>query len=167
MTTDSRRQPTLRVALVTGLVLVAVLVSLCAWLGYRAHQARQAEQFQDRLVRVAKQSAIDLTSIDYEHADADIQRILDSSTGAFYDDFKSRSGSLVDVVKKVRSKSVGAVTEAGLESISGREGKVLLAVAVSTTKGGAPDGQPRHWRMRVTVSGSGPDVKVSKVDFVA
>jgi Mce-associated membrane protein len=157
---------TLRGALVAGLTLVLVLALLCAWLGYRTHQARQAEQFRDQLIQVARQSAINLTTIDYEHADTDVQRILDSSTGGFYEDFNGRSRSLIDVVKKVRSKSVGAVTEAGLESNSGQEGEVLVAVTVSTTKNGAPDGQPRYWRMRMTVSGSGTDMKVSKVDFV-
>jgi Mce-associated membrane protein len=70
-------------------------------------------------------------------------------------------------VKKVQSKSTGTVTAAGLESVTGQEGQVLVAVTVKTTNKGAADEQPRYWRMRVTVSKQGNDTKVSKVDFVA
>ena len=142
---------------------------LCGLLGYRLIQARQAEDFRHEIVEVARQGAVNLTTIDYEHADADVQRILDSSTGAFYDDFKARSGPFADVVKKVKSKSAGTVTEAGLipDSVSGSEGQVLVAVTVQTTNSGAPDEQPRYWRMRLTVTKAGDQTKVSKVDFVS
>jgi len=53
-----------------------------------------------------------LTTIDYNEADADVQRILNSTTGSFYDDFSKRSQPFVDVVKQARSKSEGTVTEA-------------------------------------------------------
>ena len=156
----------LRLALIVGLAFIVALGGLCGWLGYRAHQARQAEQFRALLIQVGKQGAVNLTTIDYEHAEADVQRILDSATGEFYDDFNNRAGPFVDVVKKVQSKSAGTVTEAGLESVNGQEGQVLVAVTVKTTTKSSPDEQPRYWRMRMTVGKQGEDFKVSKVDFV-
>ena len=163
------RRSAIRGAMSAGLVAVAVFSGLCGLLGYRLIQARQAEDFRHEIVEVARQGAVNLTTIDYEHADADVQRILDSSTGAFYDDFKARSGPFADVVKKVKSKSAGTVTEAGLipDSVSGSEGQVLVAVTVQTTNSGAPDEQPRYWRMRLTVTKAGDQTKVSKVDFVS
>jgi Mce-associated membrane protein len=159
----------IRVSTVAGLVAVATLAGLCALLGYRLVQARHAEQFRAELVEVAKQGAVNLTTIDYKHADADVQRILDSSTGAFYDDFKARSGPFTDVVKKMKSTSVGTVTEAGVipDSVSGTEGQVLVAVTVKTANDGAAEDQPRYWRMRLTVSKQGDQTKVSNVDFVS
>lgn len=153
---------------IASLVAVAVFGGLCGLLGFRLIQARQADDLRHELVEVAKKVAANLTTIDYQHADADVQRILDSSTGAFYDDFKTRSGAFSDVVKKVKSTSVGTVTAAGLipDSVNGREGQVLVAVAVRTTNDVAPEEQPRHWRMRLTVTKSGPEAKVSAVDFV-
>lgn len=158
-----------RLATVAGLVTVASLCGLCGLLGYRLVQARNAEQFRHDLVEVAKQGAANLTTIDYQHADADVQRILDSSTGAFYDDFKARSGPFTDVVKKMKSTSVGTVTEAGVipDSVRGREGQVLVAVTVTTANDGAPEDQPRYWRMRLTVTKQGTETKVSNVEFVS
>ena len=155
-----------RDALIIGLVAVVALGGLCGWLGYRAYQARQAQQLQQQLVQVGRQGAINLTTIDFQHAEADVQRILDSATDQFYDDFAKRSQPFIDVVKQAQSKSVGTVTEAGLESVSGNEGQVLVAVTVQTSNRGATEQQPRSWRMRLTVKKAGDEAKVSKVEFV-
>ncbi len=158
--------PPHRLALVVGLAFVVALAALCGWLGYRAYESHQAERFRAELVQVGRQAAVNLTTIDFEQAEADVQRILDSATGEFYDDFTARSGPFIDVVQKVQSKSVGTVTEAGLESVNGQEGQVLVAVTVKTTNRGAPESQPRYWRMRLNVTRQGEDLKVSRVEFV-
>jgi Mce-associated membrane protein len=145
---------------------VLALGGLAGWLGYRAHEADKAEQVRAQLISAARQAAVNLTTIDHEQADADVQRILDSATGEFYEDFKARSGPFIEVVKKVRSVSVGTVTEAGLESASGREGQVLVAVTVLTRTAETPETQPRYWRMRLSVTEQDGTAKVRRVDFV-
>lgn len=158
----------LRVAMIGGLVVVIVLGGLCGWLGYRAYQARQAEQLRAMFVEVGRQGALNLTTLDFEHADDDVKRILDSATGEFYDDFEKRSGPFADVLKKTQAKSVGTITEAGLASVNGDEGEVLVAVNVKTTNKAEPGEQPpRFWRMRLTVQKFGDEAKISKVDFVS
>ena len=157
---------TVRSALTFGLAAVMILGLLCGWLGYRAYTARQTGDLRTLLVEAGRQEAINLTTIDFEHADADVQRILDSATGQFYDEFSARSAPFVEVVKKAKSKSVGTVTESGMESMSGQEGQVMVAVAVKTTVKDGPEDPPRHWRMRLTVTKQGSDAKVSKVEFV-
>jgi Mce-associated membrane protein len=163
---EARPMSPVRLALVFGVVAVIASTALAGWLGFREYQAHQAQQRSELLVQVGRQGALNLTTIDWQHADADIQRILDSATGAFYDDFSKRSKPFVDVVKKAQSKSVGTVTEAGLESQSGDEAQVLVAVSVSTTNLGAAEEEPRHWRMRLSVKKVGDEAKVSNVAFV-
>jgi Mce-associated membrane protein len=109
---------------------------------------------------------VNLTTIDWQEADADINRILDSATGTFYDDFSKRSQPFVQVVKQAQSKSVGTVTEAGLESQSGDQAQVLVAVSVKTTNLGVNEQRPRAWRMRIDVQKIGDQAKVSNVQFV-
>jgi Mce-associated membrane protein len=155
-----------RLAMVLGVVMVVALTALAGWLGFRGYQAHQAQQQRELFVRVGRQGALNLTTIDWQHADADIQRILDSATGTFYDDFSRRSKPFIDVVKKAQSKSVGTVTEAGLESESGNEAQVLVAVSVNTSNLGAAEQEPRHWRMRISVQKVGHEAKVSNVTFV-
>jgi Mce-associated membrane protein len=156
-----------RLALIVGIVVVVALGGLTGWLGYRAYDVRKTNQLQDLLVGVGRQGAINLTTIDAAEVDKDVQRILDSATDQFYDDFTKRSQPFIEVVKQAQSKSVGTVTEAGLESMSGGEGQVLVAVTVVTSNRGAENQQPRSWRMRLTVKKTGNDeAKVSKVEFV-
>jgi Mce-associated membrane protein len=161
-----RAMSPVRLATVVGVIAVVASTSVAGWLGYREHQARQAQQQSELLIRVGRQGALNLTTIDYQHADSDIQRILDSATGSFYDDFAKRSKPFIEVVKKAQSKSVGTISEAGLESQSGDEALVMVAVSVVTTNAGEPEAEPRHWRMRISVKKVGDGAKVSNVAFV-
>jgi len=162
----SGRSP-LGVALALGVAGSLVLAGVCGWLGYRAYQAHAADQSRQLFIDVGKQGAINLTTVDYAHAEVDVKRILDSATGQFYDEFSSRTGPFVDVVQKTQSKSSGAVTAAGVESMNSDEGQVLVAVTVTTATRGAADPQPRYWRMRLTVRKTDDGAKIAKVDFVS
>lgn len=160
------RMSHVRLATIVGLVVVLALGGLVGWLSFRAYQSHQLDAQRKVFLQVGRQGAINLTTIDYRHVDDDVKRILDSATGKFYDDFQQRSQPFTEVVKQVKSKSVGTVTEAGLESESDDEAQVLVAVAVNTTVEGQPEQRPRAWRMRILVQKVGDDTKVSNVEFV-
>jgi Mce-associated membrane protein len=157
-----------RLATIVGLVLVVALAGLTGWLGFRTYQSHKADEQHKLFLQVGRQGALNLTTIDFEHADADVQRILDSATGTFYDDFQKRSQPFVAVVKQAQSKSVGTIAEAGLEpeSVSDNGAQVLVAVTVKTSNAGAPEQAPRAWRMRISVQKVGDEAKVSNVEFV-
>lgn len=155
-----------RLALVAGLVVILALGGLTGWLGFRAYQSHQVDAQRKVFLQVGRQGALNLTTIDFQHVDDDVKRILDSATGTFYDDFQQRAQPFTEVVRRVRSTSVGTVTEAGLESESADEAQVLVAVAVHTTIEGQPEQQERPWRMRILVQKVGDDTKVSNVEFV-
>lgn len=155
-----------KIAAAIGLILVIALSALVGWLVVRTHRATQADDRQSQIVQAARQGALNLTTIDWQHADADVQRILDSATGEFYDDFAKRSAPFIKVVKEAKSTSTGSITEAGLESEAGDAAQVLVAVAVKTSNAGAQDQEPREWRMRVSVQKVGDVMKVSNVEFV-
>lgn len=127
-----------RLATIAGLVAVLALGGLAGWSGYRAYAAYQGEKQRQLFLQVGRQGALNLTTIDWEHAEADVQRVLDSATGTFYDDFQNRAAPFVEVVKQAQSKSVGTIAEAGLESATKDEGRVLVAVTVNTSNIGAP-----------------------------
>lgn len=155
-----------RLATALGLVMAVGIAALGGWFGFRDYQTHRIQQERELLIQVGRQGALNLTTIDWQHADADIQRILDSATGAFYEDFSKRSKPFVEVVQKAQSKSVGTVTEAGLESQSGDQAQVLVAVSVKTTSLAAAEPDSRHWRMRISVQKIGSDAKISNVAFV-
>lgn len=153
-------------AISVGLVAVVVLGALAGWFGYDVYENRQAEAQRNQFVEAARQGVVNLTTIDHTTAEADIERILDSSTGAFREGFEQRSQPFIDVVKRVQSKSTGTVTAAGIESREGDQAQVLVTVSVDMSNTSAPEQQPRAWRMRINVEKTGEAVKVSDVQFV-
>lgn len=163
--TAPRRAPP-RVALIAGILIVATLAALSGWLGFRSLQSHRTAATRAEFLQVGRQGAVDLTTIDWQHADADIHRILDSATGTFYDDFAKRAQPFVDVVKQAQSKSEGTVVAAGLESVTNDAAQVLVAMSVKTTNLGAQEQAPRAWRMRIDVQRTKDGMKVSDVEFV-
>lgn len=152
--------------LISGLGILVVLAALVGWLSYRAHQAAAIQHQRELFVQVGRQGAVNLTTIDWQHADSDVERILDSATGSFHDDFARQSQSFIDVVKQSKSTTVGTITEAGVESESGDSAEILVAVTVKTSNAAAPEQEPRSWRMRIGVQKVGAEVKVANVEFV-
>jgi Mce-associated membrane protein len=153
-------------AFVAGLVTIVALGALTGWLGYRAHQSQQVKTERELYLRIADAAVVDITSIDYRHADADVKRILDSAMGQFHDEFAKGAQPFVDIVTKEKSSSQGTVMAAGLESVAPGEAQAIVAVSVTTSVADKPAGPPRSWRMRITVQKLGDDFKISAVRFV-
>ncbi|BBY38008.1 hypothetical protein MMAN_21420 [Mycobacterium mantenii] len=164
--TGKRQRSNVRLALAFGLVVLVALTALAGWLGYRGYRAHQATQQRELFLQVARQGALNLTTISYTEAETDVQRIMDSATGTFYDDFKKRSQPFIDLVKQTQSKSVGTISAAGLESVGGDQAQALVAVHVTTSNVGAAEQPPRAWRMRIDVQKVGNGAKVSNVEFI-
>jgi Mce-associated membrane protein len=155
-----------RRALIAGLIGVLVSAGLVGWLGVRAAQAHDADVQRDAFVSAARRTAVDLTTIDYQHARTDVQRVLDSATGDFYRSFSDRSQLLIDAVTDERSQSVSAVTEAGVETQSHDAAQVLVALSVASTHLGGLEMRPHELRMRLTVQQVADGAKVSGVEYV-
>jgi Mce-associated membrane protein len=156
-----------RLALISGTVVALVLIALVGWLGFAAYQSHRAQQQRALFIQCGRQGALNLTTIDWQHADSDVQRIVDSATGRFRDEFSQRRQPFIDVVKKAQSKSVGTITEAGLGSESGDEAQLMVAVSVKTAYLGAADEPPRAWRMRISMMKMGNEIKIANVGFVS
>ncbi|OBA70369.1 hypothetical protein A5641_13330 [Mycobacterium sp. 1554424.7] len=156
-----------RRALFASLAMVVAFAGLIGWLSYRAYQSHQDQSQRNLFLQIARQGALNLTTINCTQAEADVQRIVDSATGMFRDDFTRRSQPFIDVVKQAQSKSQGVITEAAVESADSNSAQVLVAVNVNTSIAGVAEPQPRAWRMRIAVQRVGDGAKVSNVEFVA
>ncbi len=154
-----------RIALAAVLIAAVVLTGLVGWLGFRAYEAEHGEAQRNLFVQTAQDVAVNLSTVDYQHVDADAQRIQDSSVGGFADSFAHHKQNYIDNAKQSRSRSLGTVTDAGLESQSGDQGRVLVAVTVKSTD--PTEQAPQFFRMRITVQKVGDGAKVSDVAFVS
>lgn len=162
-----QRMSTRRWMLVVGSLMIAALTGLTAWLGWNVHQQRLIADQRAEFLQAARQGALNLTTIDWQHAEPDVQRIVSSATGTFYDEFSKRTQSFIDVVKQSQTKSEGTIIAAGLESESDSDAQVLVAMNVKILDATAADQPLRSWRMRISVHEVDDQVKVSNVEFVS
>ncbi len=156
-----------RFALIGGLIAAVSLAGLVGWLGFRAYEARERENQRSVFEQAAQDVAVNLSTVDYQHADADAQRIQDSAIGTFADSFARHKQLYIDQAKQSRSRSLGTVTDIGLESQSGDQGRVLVAVTVKPAEPAPADQVPQLFRMRITVHKVGDGAKISDVAFVS
>ncbi|WP_156685879.1 hypothetical protein [Mycobacterium sp. Marseille-P9652] len=127
-----------------------------------AHQKREAA-----FVAGAKKGVVNMISLDFTKAKADVQRVIDSSTGQFRDEFQQRADDFIAVVEQSKAITDGKVTAAGVESIADNSAVVLVAATSHVTN--SPPGKdepPKIWRLRVTVDDAGGQYKMSKVEYV-
>ncbi len=166
MVSDDTADVGQRRMLIAGLIGVLVSAVLLGWLGFRAETARGAAEQREMFVQAARRTAIALTTVDYQDPQGDVQRVLDSATGEFYQRFSQRAPLLIETVTREHSQAVSSVSEAGVESQSGDEAQVLVAISVVSTHLGGLDERPHELRMRLTVQREGKQAKVSDVEYV-
>ena len=169
-TEPARRR--LRVPGLSRLLAPAAIVAICAllgasgWMLWHHHNVVQERQRSAAFIATARQGVINLTSLDFNKAKEDVQRVLDSATGEFRDDFQRRADDFTSVVKDSKAVTEGSVAATAVESM-GKDSAVVLVLANErvTNLAGAKD-QPRTFRFRVSVVRDGDELKVSKVEFV-
>ena len=153
-------------ALAAAALLIGALLALTGLMLVK-HNEAAAARAQDRIfIEAASEGIVALLSIDHDRAEADVQRILDLSIGAFRDDFASRAGDFIATAQKGKSVTKGAVTAAALESTGDDNAVVLVAATSQVTNASGARDDPRPWRMSVTVSRDEDQWKMSNVEFV-
>ena len=151
---------------IAAVVAICALLGVSGWLAWHHHNVVQERQRAAAYIAAARQGVVNLTSLDFNKAKEDVQRVLDSATGAFKDDFQKRAEDFESVVKDSKAVTEGSVAAAAVESMNNDSAVVLvLANERVTNIAGAKD-QPRTFRFRVSVVHDGDQLKLSKVEFV-
>jgi Mce-associated membrane protein len=166
---EGRRLIAPRVSLalsITAMVAIVGLLGASGWMGWQHHHVVKERQHAAAYIATARQGVVNLTSLDFNKAKEDVQRVLDIATGEFKDDFQKRAEDFASVVKDSKAVTEGSVAASAVESMNNDSAVVLvLANERVTNIAGAKD-QPRTFRFRVSVVHDGDDLKVSKVEFV-
>ena len=146
----------------------AGLLTLSGFWLWQHQQASAERQRGAEFAAAARQGVINLMSIDFTSAKDSVQRVLDSSTGNFRDNFLETSDDFVKAVQAEKITTKATVNDAAVESMTG-DTAVVLVSATSVREGAkAPKDQqqPRVWRVVVTMQLDNGQPKVSGVEFV-
>ena len=151
---------------IAAVVAICSLLGVSGWMAWHHHNVVQERQRAAAYVATARQGVINLTSLDFNKAKEGVQRVLDSATGDFRDEFQKRAEDFASVVKDSKAVTEGSVAATAVESMN-KDSAVVLVLGNErvTNIAGAKD-QPRTFRFRVSVAHDGDQLKVSKVEFV-
>lgn len=153
---------------VAGLAAVCLVSALaCGALLWQHRAAESTETSRLQALNAARETAMNLATIDHEHARRDVDRVLSGATGDFRDQFTESAKSLVSVVQDTEVTTVGENADAAVESWDGDRGTVLVQVASTVTTVSAAQPQPRVWRLRMTMDRVGDGYKTAAVEYLA
>ncbi|RAV00286.1 hypothetical protein DQP58_01060 [Mycobacterium colombiense] len=150
----------------------AVILLICAFLGASGYMVWNHNETIERdhraanILAGARQGVVNLTSMDFNKAKEDVQRVIDSSTGQFRDDFQARAKDFTTVVEQSKVVTQGTVNAAAVQSVNGDFALVLVAATSHITNAAGAKDEPRNWRLKVTVKNDGGQYKMSNVEFI-
>lgn len=149
-----------------AVALIAVSGTVSGLLVQHHRHTVQADQREVEFTEAARQGVVALTSLDFSRAEQDVARVLEHSTGAFRDDFAGRAQDFTSVIQQSQVATAGTVNAAAVESMTEDSAVVLIAATSQVTNSAGAQGEPRAWRLSVTMTREGDTIKMSKVEFV-
>ncbi|MET7768441.1 hypothetical protein [Nocardia sp. NPDC005366] len=156
-----------RIAVIsTAVALIVAAFAVSGFSVWHHHQLTQEQRRTAEFTAAARQGVVALTTLDFNHAPEDVQRVLDNSTGSFREDFKSRAEDFTTVIRQSQVSTEGAVNGVAVESMTEDTAVVLVAATSQVTNSAGAKQEPRAWRLSVTVTRVDGQIKMSKVEFV-
>ncbi|CAN5876933.1 hypothetical protein BH10ACT9_BH10ACT9_44660 [soil metagenome] len=147
-------------------IAVLALVAASAFFLYQDRQAEVLREQQSEFAEAARQGVVNLMSLDFNNAQADIQRVIDGTTGEFHDDFASSTNDFMTVMKESKVVTTATVSATAVETMSDDSALVLVAATSQVANSVSMQANPRIWRLSVTVNRVDDQIKMSKVEFV-
>ncbi|MGV9797798.1 serine/threonine-protein kinase [Mycobacterium sp. NPDC003449] len=141
-----------------AVITAALSVILLCAIGFAASQfIRPAPETPstpqwEPYVEAAKDLGLNLVTVSADSVDADIQRVLDASTGQFHDEFSQGAAELKQQTVADRIEAEGTVAGAGIEAYTPEGAMVLVAVKTQTTDKSSPGPVYRVERLLINVA---------------
>jgi Mce-associated membrane protein len=133
--------------LLSVLLVLALAAAVVVGVVLAGQRSREADR--DALLKAGRQTVVDFTTYEYRSWDADVQRVLADATGPFKDEFSTTAGQLKAPVVANKATSRGEVLEAGVVLTDADSAQVLVVADATITNTAAPDGQLRHYRIKL------------------
>jgi Mce-associated membrane protein len=149
-----------------AILLILTFVAFSGYTMWEHHEAEQRQARTNAFVAGAKQGVLNMTSLDFNKAKEDVQRVIDGSTGDFKNEFQQRAADFTRVVEQSKVVTEGTVNAAALVSMDEDSAVVLVSATSHITSSTGTKNPPLPWRLRVTVTEEGGQYKMSKVEFV-
>ncbi|OBG88804.1 hypothetical protein A5699_16120 [Mycobacterium sp. E802] len=149
-----------------SIVLILMLLAASGFMFWHHRNALADQRRAAEFSAAARQGVVTLMSLDFNHAKEDVQRIIDSSTGQFKEDFQATADDFVKVAESSKAVTETTVNATAIDSMTDDSAVVLVAATSRVTNAAGAKQDPRNWRLSVTLNRDGDQMKLSKVEFV-
>ncbi|MEV0227860.1 hypothetical protein [Nonomuraea sp. NPDC050786] len=136
--------------------VLAVLVGSGVWIAAQAREEQGRAGDRQAALLAAGTHAKNLVSLDYKTVDADVKRILDTSTGTARAEYEANESRLKSTTVQNKVVQHGVLRATGLVSMAGATAKVLVVADVEIRWDGSkspPQERYYRWSMEVTKVG--------------
>lgn len=136
--------------------VLAVLVGSGVWIAAQAREEQGRAGDRRAALRAAGTHAKNLISLDYKTVDADVKRIIESSTGEARKEYEATAAKLKSTTVENKVVQHGVLRATGLVSMTGTTAKVLVVADVEIRWDGSkspPQERYYRWSMEVTKAG--------------
>ncbi|GAA2447106.1 hypothetical protein GCM10010191_75370 [Actinomadura vinacea] len=138
--------------------LGAVIAALAVAAGVLGQQIWSADRDEGRraaALQSAKQTAINMQTLDHKNLRQDIDRVTGGMTGTAKDQWATLAKTLADTVSKTKTASSVQTARAGLVSMDRDSAEVIVWVSAISTNEKVPQGMPMtgRWDFELTLDG--------------
>lgn len=155
--------------LLVGLAVLTLLLGVAAVvLAVQLRGYAKADDAREAALQAARQSALNLTSIDTRDYAADVERVVEGATGDFLVDFQARTAD--DALKKILDEnqvvSEGRVIDAGLVRSDASNATALVVIDSTVKNTASPEGRVNTYRMQLELERKDGAWLTSTLEFV-
>ncbi|MCP2343343.1 hypothetical protein [Actinomadura rupiterrae] len=152
-------------AIVLGIVAAALAVATVV-AGIQWYSARDHADDRKSVLQSARQTGVNLASIDYKTVQQGIERVTSGMTGDIKNQWATQAKQIADIATKSQSASSVQQVRAGIVSMDGNSAEVLVSITATTTSPKVPNGEPRYYRFAMDMSKVKGKWLVSKMGMV-
>jgi Mce-associated membrane protein len=154
------------VAVAVAVVAICTLLALSGVMVWQGHDADRDRQQAAEYSAIARQSAVNIMSLDFNDAQGSVQRVIDNSTGRFKEEFSSQAESLVKALEKSKVTTEVTVDSVAVESMTDDSAVVLVAAQTAASNADDERKAPQRFRVAITLTRDDGQPKVSDVEFI-
>ena len=159
--------PTWKGVAVTLMALLTLAgIAASSYMVYLHRQETATQQRTAEYVAAGRQSVVTLMSLDFNKAQADVQRIIDNSTGEFRQDFQDEAANFAKVAQDSKVITQVEINSAAVKTMTDTTATVIVSATSRITNSQGAKEDPRSWRLSVDLAREGDQIKMSKVEFV-
>jgi Mce-associated membrane protein len=161
-----RRPRWTTVAVVASTILIGASAGAAGTMWWQHRETAQDRQRSAEFAAAARQGVVNLMSLNYNTAKDDVQRLIDNTTDDFHEELVSTRDDFIKVVLDSKVSTTCAINATAVQSMSADSAVVLVAATSDVTNTTGAKHDPRTWRIGVTLTRDGGQLKMSKVEFV-